>query len=136
MKDLGAITPIISHQVDFNPEYNHTVAFTQILHHQPDYILLTSANLDLLINALLRKKEDTLLTLIMMWVHEKGDRYLPDILPSLNLAKITPLILIDVIPMLMRDITDERVKELLRERYIRALEDKNYYIRENFVQEL
>jgi len=103
---------------------------TDILDHKREFLLLHATGLEIILKneAFQRDSENSILTILMMWIREnrsKREKYLKDLLPLVDMYEMTNYFLINLVPSVYQELEDKELKEIFLGDYNRALEDKN-----------
>jgi len=108
---------------------------TDIIEHKKDFLQLPLKGIQVILKnqQFQRDSENSILTMIMMWInHDKPERekHLVKLLEMVDFTSFTKHYLINLVPQVYTELTDQKVKEVYHGLYIKALEDKNKYQRE------
>jgi len=103
---------------------------TDILDHKREFLILHATGLEFILKNenFQQDSENSILTIIMMWIRENRttrEKYLKNLLPLVDMHEMTNFFLINLVPSVIQELEDKELKENICGAYIQALEDKN-----------
>jgi len=98
---------------------------TDILDHKREFLILHATGLEFILKNenFQQDSENSILTIIMMWIRENRttrEKYLKNLLPLVDMHEMTNFFLINLVPSVIQELEDKELKENICGAYIQA----------------